>query len=393
MSGMSTPDRALLARTGTEALRRGDARAARASFEQLVESGEADAGVYLALAQACRGLGDIKATHAAVDRALALEPRHLRALVMKGDCLAEEGDGRSASTFYMAAVQSAPPPQQMPAEIRAEIARAEAMCRRYAQEFESFLMERITQAGFVPGGSSTRFAHALDLLFGRRHVYLQQPRYFYFPELPPIQFYDRAHFPWLGSVEAATEAIRAELLEVMKDDGAFTPYVESNPGRPARRDPLVGNPSWSAFYLVKNGEVVRKNAIRCPRTLEALDRVPLSRVKNRSPSILFSQLKPGAHIPPHNGFVNTRLICHLPLIVPGKCTFRVGNEQRDWVEGHAWVFDDTIEHEAWNRSDKTRVVLLFDVWRPELDDQERRLVSAMFEAIDAHRGAQQSWDM
>ena len=90
--------------------------------------------------------------------------------------------------------------------------------------------------------------------------------------------------------------------------------------------------------------------------------------------------------------MNTRLICHLPLIVPPGCTFRVGNDVRSWVEGKAWVFDDTIEHEAWNRSDRTRVVLLFEVWRPELSDDERRYVTAMFKAIDAYGGPMPAWE-
>ena len=83
--------------------------------------------------------------------------------------------------------------------------------------------------------------------------------------------------------------------------------------------------------------------------------IPLTRVKNRSPSVLFSLLRPGAHIPPHCGLANTRLICHLPLIVPPGCAFRVGNDTRVPVEGRAWVFDDTIEHEEWNRSSQIRV--------------------------------------
>jgi len=104
-------------------------------------------------------------------------------------------------------------------------------------------------------------------------------------------------------------------------------------------------------------------------------------------------LRAGAHIPPHNGLVNTRLICHLPLIVPETCSFRVGNEVREWREGEAWLFDDSIEHEAWNRSDSTRVILLFDVWRPELSAEERELVAALFEAIDAHGGRPADWSI
>lgn len=142
----------------------------------------------------------------------------------------------------------------------------------------------------------------------------------------------------------------------------------------------------------RDGEVVPENAARCPKTLKALDHAPLSRTKGRMPSILFSLMRPGAHIPPHTGVTNARLICHLPLIVPDGCVFRVGNEVRPWVEGKAWVFDDSINHEAWNRSEKTRVILLFDIWRPELSEEERKLASAMLQAIDAYGSGGTKWD-
>jgi aspartyl/asparaginyl beta-hydroxylase (cupin superfamily) len=150
---------------------------------------------------------------------------------------------------------------------------------------------------------------------------------------------------------------------------------------------MLNNPKWSAFYLWKHGELVRENAARCSKTVQALAAVPFSQFKNRSPSVLFSLLRPGGHIPPHTGEINARLICHLPLIVPPTCALRVGNDTRAVVEGKAWVFDDTIEHEAWNRSSETRVILLFEIWRPELTPEERALVSAMFEAIEAYGAA------
>ena len=232
------------------------------------------------------------------------------------------------------------------------------------------------------------------MLFGRRRIYVQEPRYYYFPELPQKQFYDRAQFPWLDRVEAASDVIRQELLGVLNDPHAFAPYVQGDPNRPHHdQQGMLNNPDWSAFYLWRNGECVADNAARCPRTLAALEGAPLARIPNRSPSVLFSQLRPGAHIPPHNGMINTRLICHLPLVVPGKCRFRVGSEVREWQEGRAWVFDDSIDHEAWNDSDRTRVILLFDIDRPELDDEERRLVNAMFEGIDAYSGAKPDWDI
>jgi aspartyl/asparaginyl beta-hydroxylase len=372
------------AQAGIEALRRGDARKARESFERIVAAGQADASAYLGLAHACAGLKDHPAALAAVDRALALEPRNLRALVMKADQLAATGDARAASSFYRAAVNSAPPANELPADLRNEIGRAEALCERYAAQFESFLRERLAARGLRAGRS--RFADSLDILTGRKQIYFQEPRQYFLPELPQIQFYDRQQFPWLDRLEAATADIRAELIEILKEDSVFTPYIEANPRLPQTESlEMLNNPAWSAFYLWKHGELVAQNAARCPKTVSALDDVPFARVPNRSPSVLFSLLRPGARIPPHTGEVNTRLICHLPLIVPDNCRFRVGNDTRVLAEGKAWVFDDTMEHEAWNGSERTRVILLFEIWRPELTMEERALVSAMFEAIDAYK--------
>jgi len=393
---MDTPtiDARALAQSGVEALRRGDAQRARESFEQVVASGQADASTCLGLAYACHRLYDRTAALSAADKALALEPQNLRALIFKGDCLAEIGDGRAASSFYRFAVQIAPPAHELTADLRDQMARAQVLCDRYAAQFESFVRSRLAAHGLVEGRSGGRFGQSLDLLAGRKKIYFQQPLNYFFPELPQIQFYDRGRFPWLDKVEAATGDIRSELAEVLKQDSAFTPYVQSDPKRPRKeRDGMEGNPDWSAFYLWKDGEIVAENAARCPRTLEALTDAPLCRLKNRSPSILFSLLRPGARIPPHSGLINTRLICHLPLIVPRDCGFRVGNDVRTPIEGRAWLFDDTIEHEAWNRSDQARVILLFDVWRPELTEEERGLVAAMFEAIDAYNGEKPTWSI
>jgi aspartyl/asparaginyl beta-hydroxylase (cupin superfamily) len=79
--------------------------------------------------------------------------------------------------------------------------------------------------------------------------------------------------------------------------------------------------------------------------------------------------------------LNSRLICHLPLIVPPGCAIRVGSEVRAWEEGKLLIFDDSIEHEAWNRSEELRVILLFEIWRPEIGDGERRALTTIFEAI------------
>jgi hypothetical protein len=352
-------------------------------FERLVAGGQADAPAYLGLASACAKLGDHRAALAAVDQVLELQPRNVRALIVKADQLAALGDSRSAAAFYRAAIGAAPEPQAMPADLRDDIARASALCARYAETFETDLRKRLGAGGLEEPGS--RFSDSLEILSGRKKIYFQEPRHYFFPGLPQIQYYPRESLPWLEALEAATADIRAELVEVMKEDRAFRPYLERNARLPhTEAHGLFENPAWSAFYLWKHGEPVAENAARCPKTVAALRDVPLAVVKGRSPSVIFSLLLPGAHIPPHTGEANTRLVCHLPLVVPAKCYLRVGNETREVVEGKAWAFDDTIEHEAWNGSDRTRVILLFEVWRPELSDKERAQVRAMFEAIDAY---------
>jgi aspartyl/asparaginyl beta-hydroxylase (cupin superfamily) len=230
------------------------------------------------------------------------------------------------------------------------------------------------------------------LLLGKREIYPQQPKYFYFPELPQVQFFDRHLFPWAAELENKCEEIQSEARAILDGGAGFVPYVQREANRPAfdNRE-LLDNPDWGAFYLIKDGVTVAENAARCPRTFAALRDLPLCRIDHRTPSILFSLLRPGTRIPPHHGFMNARLIGHLPLIVPPDCALRVGNETREWHEGELVLFDDTIEHEAWNKSREPRIVLLFDVWRPELSDTERGLVAAMLEAIDQFDGPRRKW--
>jgi len=353
----------------------------------------ANAATLQKLARECRERGDLPAEATALERLLAADPRNIPALMRRADLYAAAGDARSASSFYLTAIRSAPA-TGVPPELASELARAKQACDRYAIDYRDFLLRNLAAKGFDPKRSSPRFADSVDMILGQKRIYLQQPKYYYFPGLPQVQFHERSLCPWFDDIEAATAEIRGELEAVLHEPDAFAPYVQGHANRPRNEQQgMMNNPAWSAYYLWKNGEAVAGNVERFPKTTQALRNAPLAHVPNRSPSILFSLLRAGAHIPPHNGLVNTRFICHLPVINPGKCRFRVGNDTRDWVEGKGWAFDDSIEHEAWNGSDKTRVILLFDVWRPELTDEERRLIVSLFEAIDAHSGKKPDWEI
>ena len=259
------------------------------------------------------------------------------------------------------------------------------------RKFEASLLAALAARGLGAPGTE-RVARALDLLLGRRQLYFQQPKFFYFPELPQTQFYERRDFAWVPALERHTEDIRAELEAILATDAGFVPYIQRTADRPlVNPNPLLGSLDWGACYLIRDGAAVPENAARCPRTMAALAEAPLCRINGRTPSVLFSMLRPGTRIRPHNGFTNARLICHLPLIVPPQCALRVGNETRPWREGELTIFDDSIEHEAWNLSGERRVVLLFDIWRPELTPEERTLVTAILEAAKGSPGERQVW--
>lgn len=383
-----------LSRAGTAALQVGDAAGARRHFEQITATGKATPYHWVCLALASKALRDAEGVSAACDRALALDPQNVSALILKGDYLVSVKNVRAATQFYGVAVAIASQMGTLPEPLANEVRRAADARDRINEHIGSHLAAQLSATGYDPARASRRFTQSLDILTGRKQPYFQQPRAYFFPELPQIQFYPRAAFPWMDAVEAATGTILGELEQVMRGSEGFVPYIQADPSAPARDGhKLLDNPDWSAFFLWKDGETVADNARRCPKTMAALEQAPLMRIKGRAPSVLLSVLRPGARIEPHTGFLNTRLICHLPLIVPPGCGLRVGNEVRQWQQGKAWAFDDTIEHEAWNSSDETRVILIFDVWRPELDEEERQLVAALMEAVDSYPGgAPVRWD-
>jgi aspartyl/asparaginyl beta-hydroxylase (cupin superfamily) len=188
----------------------------------------------------------------------------------------------------------------------------------------------------------------------------------------------------VAELERAAPQMRAEIERVLADDQGVEPYVQEEARRASRGHSLLNDASWSAFHLYRNGERVEENVARCPLISRLLELLPIPRIERRSPMALISILKPGTHIPPHHGMLNTRLICHVPLVVPNGCRLRVGAETRDVIEGQAMIFDDSFEHEAWNEGDSVRAVLLFEIWRPEISEEEKVALTAMFEAVTGY---------
>jgi aspartate beta-hydroxylase len=380
---------AVLNELGLRMMQRGEAAKARELFQRATQADPGHPSLWSNLAASLNALGLPQEEHEAIERALALEPRHLAALLQKGALIEARGDVRNAARAYRNALATLPAGETAPPTVSAAVERAREAVRADDAALAAAIEERLAAIrGRHGGGPYQRVDRCIELLSGKRRRYTPEPTFMYFPEIPAVEFFDRPEFPWLDAIEAATDDIRAELTTVLVSDRAgLEPYIAYPEGVPLDRwKELNKSRRWSAYFLWNQGVAQPAHLARCPRTAEVLKSAPQCDVAGRGPTVFFSILDAATHIPPHSGVTNTRLTVHLPLIVPAGCTFRVGSETREWVPGKAWVFDDSIEHEAWNRSDVPRAVLIFDVWNPYLSEAERDLVRAATEAVGTYYG-------
>jgi aspartyl/asparaginyl beta-hydroxylase (cupin superfamily) len=218
----------------------------------------------------------------------------------------------------------------------------------------------------------------------------QRPTFLLMPGLRPTPMFGRERFPWYAALEGSTAAIRDDLRGVLNRKADFTPFLEIPEGQDdaAYLGGADGERAWDAFFFYRHGTAFPDHLAACPATAAALSQVPLTRIDGHAPEVLFSVLAPRTHIKPHHGVTNTRVVTHLPLVIPkGDCKLVVGGEAHAWEEGRCVTFDDTFLHEAWNRSDETRVVLILDTWHPDLSEPEQIALRGLVEAIGAFNSA------
>ena len=371
---------------GMQALARQQANDAASFFRRAlaVDSGSPD--LYMNLATARRLAGDDAGEQAALDGALSLDQRHFMALVRLAELFERRGEAARAAERWSGVLAMAVAIDDRSPAVEAMLAHA----RDYVVHQQARFAEAVDRGldgrrGEIAAPARRRFDACVDHLLGRRQIYANHCAGLHFPFLPAEEFFPRDHFPWLGAIEAKTDIIRGELERLMAaDPGRLRPYVAMEPGTPENKWTALDNKlDWGAIHLWKNG--IRDDAAcaRCPATAAAIEALPLATLAGRAPSVFFSLLRPGAHLPAHTGVSNVRAIIHLPLIVPPGCSFRVGGETREWRVGEAWAFDDTIEHEAWNRSAEMRAILIFDVWNPHITETERTLLRDLIPLADA----------
>jgi aspartyl/asparaginyl beta-hydroxylase (cupin superfamily) len=367
------------------ALDTGDARHAAQLLTRAVAADAKAIPLWLNLAKAHRLLADFENERTSLNHALEIDQLDLTALIRMAELEQRLGEAKAAAAHWSGVLQLSQGMGQLSTEFQDICIKAQSFVDRFSRGLAETVDAGLAEVrNNIDGAARRRFDAAIDHALGRRRIYQNKCDGMFFPFLPADEFFDRKHFPWLSEIETRTDAIRKELDALLARGSVFSPYVTQAPGTPSNLWTTLDNSSdWDSRFLTKFGAQDHAARQLCPATASAMDALPLFDIPGRGPNVFFSLLRAGAHIPAHTGVSNTRAIVHLPLIVPDHCTFRVGGETRTWQVGHAFAFDDTIEHEARNDSDALRAVLIFDVWNPHLSAEERELLTTFFAIADA----------
>lgn len=347
------------------------------------------------LGRAYETVGNIDGAIEALRRSVLLRPAYHVARVRLAALLDDRGEQESAVLHFARSLDDAQRQGRWfdaagtPASLRPLVERAVVAVRAHRHVAMTALMDALV----------ARYGRdALRRIEQSLRIYLreeppdypdprQRPTFLYVPGLPATPYFDRALLPWVERLEAQSAAIREELLALLGSESGLERVFTSDELESQNLRGAAGPVSWTGYYLYRYGERREDNCGRCPGTAAAVDALPLSVVPGHGPEVLYSVFRPDTHLLPHQGVTNTRVVGHLPLVVPRDCALNVGGEVHEWREGRVVVFDDTYEHEAWNRSDATRVVLIFDLWNPHLTEAERAAVSDVVVAISDFRKA------
>jgi len=376
---------------GQDALMRGNWQAAKDLLARATKSDPTFALAHANLARTQRLLGEPANALASLAAALKLEPQAFPAHLEKALIHEELGQTRSAALSYENVLRLLPSQRTLPSNVQAQVLHAQRVVAENKSQLCAFLDSKLSEVRPLHDSRGMRrFDESLEIAIGKKPFYQPHPLMFPITGLPNIAFFDREDFSWAAAVEAATHSVVEELDQVLSDDGGgFVPYVQTGEGQPAGQFAALDKKlDWGAYFLWRHGRPVADHMKRCPNTMAALALAPQVEILNRAPGAFFSSLKPNTHIPQHTGATNCRLTVHLPLIIPDNCALRVGNHLRSWTPGELLIFDDTIEHEAWNRSSELRVVLIFDIWHPHLNETECVMVKSALEGLMEYYGEQ-----
>ena len=364
---------------------------AAAGYERCVSLMPREPAFHFNLGTAREKQGDLARAVDAYLAAWRLNPKDARLALFAGAALEAAGRREDAAVLFSLgddidlAVRHAKDRPQVDPEIRRRSATADRVMREHFTQLHASAVSAFEREATKAGGEPPDLTRVRNAIWVQTHdrpfsyrTPDQKPSLFYMPDLPATPITPRERLPWAAAIEARTADVRDEYLAAVAGGAAHAPYVDADTRGPIWQE-LRGKEDWSSLHLYKVG-VETPFARLFPKTLAALGAADVVQLEHRPVELFFSRLRPGTHIPPHHGIANNRITVHLPLIVPGNCSIRVGDRTHHWREGEIVAFDDSFEHEAWNRASTDRVVLIFEAHHPDLRPEEREAVQFAIEA-------------
>jgi aspartate beta-hydroxylase len=372
----------------THALRRGGFAAAVAHAERALQAEPDDVQIHALLGDALRRLTALEHAEPALRGILDDQPQAYTSGLHHARLLERRGDADEALLGYLRCIKLAQShglwrdddstPPWLRESVQHAMQRAQAGRRQIFHDLLHGLIERYGREDL------SRVSDCLAMYLGESPtVYAdprQRPTFLYFPGLPTTPVFDRSQLTFAEDFEARMPAIRDEMYSVLAGADGIEPFHYDLTRE--QRESMTRGAAWDAYFFDRDGVRLQHHHAACPQTSTTLARLPLDHIRDHGPEVCFSILRPGAHILPHRGVTNTRSVLHLGLVIPDDCALNLLDVgEVHWQAGRCFAFDDTYEHEAWNRSDSTRVILLADIWNPHLHEVERVAIADLIAAI------------
>lgn len=364
-------------------LERGAYAEAARTLGRLAELAPQDHRVRLPLATALEETGQPRAALEHARRALESNRDNYFPYLYLGSIFERLGDIERASFAYSTAARLGTEDETLvddpsvPDSARERARRGNALIDRFLRELHARAVAKVHAAR--PEADLERIAGARWL---RMHTVpvtptnpVQGPKWFYVPLLDRTGWFEREEFEWVEALESRAPDILAEVTQRYRIDEDTVPYLTSD-SDDQEPDTLVNSTDWGACRFYNGFQRSEDTCRRFPVTATILDGLPLFRVEGNTLEAFYSVLRARAHITPHQSASNVRLTVHLPLVVPEHCTVTVQGEARQTEFGRCLIFDDTAMHEARNDSDEARIVLIFQIWHPDLREEEREVIAA-----------------
>ncbi len=350
---------------------------------------QAAAQVLRQLAKQLMQAGDFSNAEAQIRAAIALAPGAPILHLEHGQIFEQQNNINAATRAYYRAVMKARAKglwlddATVPAQVLPQVLHA----MQFVETHRDGVLHALLEPLYAQFGKTE-----LERVTGALNIYLgsdltkpasphQRPHFLYVPGLTETPFVDAKRFSWIDAALDARAAIAAEAHAVFANQRGVEPFLQAAPGNDLTVYIAGDQAKWEAHFFYRHGLANPENLAASPATANLLAKAPLVRIAEHAPEICFSALTPGSHILAHTGVTNLRLVAHLPLILPDRCALKVAGIERAWKLDEVLIFDDTFEHEAWNRSDQTRVILLMDAWHPDLTQAEQIAFAELIEGI------------